>query len=100
GPSIAARFAFCSTCRERKSIQTLWPSSESSCSRDLAISGLPFHLLDLFKPAHVAVTTVEAGREKDSRQLGGQLGPDDLGAEAEHVHIVVLYPLVRGICVV
>src|SRR3954452_8088813 len=90
----------CSICRERESIQTLWPSSLSSWSLDLAIGGLPFHLFDLLKPLDVTLAAVEAGREEGSRQLGGHFGADDLGAEAEHVHVVVLDALVRGIGVV
>src|SRR5215208_7656958 len=73
--------------RERKSIQTLWPSSDTWCKRDLAIRCLPFHLFDLFKPAHVALPPVEAGGEEGPGQLGGHFGPHHLRAQAEHVHV-------------
>src|SRR6266566_5164959 len=97
---IFASFPLSIICRERKSIQTLWPSSDSWCRRDLAIALLPFHLFDLFKPAHVALPAVEAGPEERARELGGQLGPHHLRAKAEHVHVVVLDALVRGVGVV
>src|ERR671937_247234 len=89
---IRASSPVCSRRRERKSIQTLWPSSDSSCRRDLAIGFLPFHLLDLLKPSDVAFPAVEPCNEEGAHQLACQLGPHDLGAEAEHVHIVVLDP--------
>src|ERR1044072_8124398 len=97
---IRASFPLCSICRERKSIQTLWPSSESSCSRDLAIGGLPFHLFDLLKPSDVALASVEACAQERSCQLGREFFPHDLGAEAQDIHVVVLYPLVRRVGVV
>src|SRR3954469_23757387 len=98
--SICASLPLCSSWRERESIQTLWPSSESSCRRDLAIGGLPFHLLDLLKPPHVALAAVEPGLEERARELGGELGAHDFRPEAEHVHVVVLYALVRRVDVV
>src|ERR1051325_11522125 len=97
---IRASSPLLSMCRERKSIQTLCPSADSWCNLDSAIGFLPFHLFDLLKSAHVALAAVEAGAEEGSCQLGGQFFPHDLRSEAEHVHVVVLYPLVRRICVV
>src|SRR4026209_1823821 len=87
---IRASSPLLSICRERKSIQTLCPSADSWFSLDSAIGFLLFHLFDLLKPAHVALTAVEPGAQEDAGQLGGQLGADDLGSEAEHVHVVVL----------
>src|ERR1051326_3396186 len=78
----------------------LWPSAETWCKRDSAIRLLPFHFLDLLKPAHVALAAVEAGSEEGAHQLGRQFGADHLRAQAEHVHVVVLDALVRGVRVV
>src|SRR5919204_4733883 len=97
---IRASSPVCSRRRERKSIQTLWPSSDSSCRRDLAIGFLPFHLLDLLKPSDVAFPAVEPCNEEGAHQLARQLGPHDLGAEAEHVHVIVLDALVCRVVVV
>src|SRR5205823_1292200 len=38
--------------------------------------------------------------EERAHEVGAQARPDDLGAEAEHVHVVVLDALVRGVPVV
>ena len=38
--------------------------------------------------------------EERAHELGGEARPDHLGAEAEHVHVVVLDALVRGVDVV
>src|SRR6476646_4323669 len=61
---------------------------------------IPFNVFDHLQSFHVALAAVEAGSEKDRDELAGERRPDDLGAQAEDVHIVVLYPLVRGIRVV
>src|SRR5689334_4441818 len=86
--------------RERKSIQTLCPSSESACSRDLAIGGFPFHLLDLLKPSDVALAAIEARAQERTCEVRGEFFPHDLGSQAQDVHVVVLYPLVRRVRVV
>src|SRR6266508_5405571 len=86
--------------RDRTSIQTLCPSSVSSCSLLLAMAHLPFQLLNLFEAPHVAVAAAEARGQKGAHELGGQLGPPDLRPEAEHVHVVVLDALMRRVGVV
>ena len=62
--------------------------------------GLPLHRCHLLQPSHVALPAVEARREKRVDELARNRRPDDLGAEAEHVHVVVLDALVRGVHVV
>src|SRR5918999_1596911 len=79
--------------RESVSIQTDWPSSESSCNFDLAIVR-PFHCFDLLQPRDVALAPVELRSEEGAHEVEGELAADDLGAEAEHVHVVVLDALV------
>src|SRR3954451_12118465 len=77
----------------------LWPSLDSSCNR-LAIRSLPFHLLDLLKPADVALASVEPRRDERAHELGRELRADHFRAEAQNIHVVVLYALVRRIDVV
>ena len=60
----------------------------------------PFHLLDLLQSLDITLATVEACREEGSHELPGELPADDLRAEAEHVHVVVLDALMRGVGVV
>jgi hypothetical protein len=60
----------------------------------------PFHSSDLFQPPTVAVAAIELGPEEGTHELGGELCPHDLGAEAEDVHVVVLDALVRRVRVV
>src|SRR5215207_5618361 len=85
--------------RERKSIQTLWPSSDSSCRRDLAMS-CAFHFLDFFQPPTVPLASIEFCPEKDADEIGRELRAHHLGAEAQDVHVVVLDPLMRRVDVV
>src|SRR5579885_635130 len=86
--------------RESVSNQTDWPRSVSPCSRDLAILHLLFHGGDLQQPLDVALAAVEGRLEKRLHQLARERRPHDLGAEAEHVHVVVLDALVRAVGVV
>src|SRR5918999_1312801 len=60
----------------------------------------PFQFLDLLQPTHVASPAVEFRIEEGSSQLGCELLADDLRADAEHVHVVVLDTLVRRVRVV
>src|SRR3954447_1392940 len=75
--------------RERKSIQTLWPSADSLCKRESGI-GLPFQVLDHLEAFQVPLSSPELGCKERPHQVGGELGADHLGAETEHVHVVVL----------
>src|SRR3954452_3810217 len=80
--------------RDRKSIQTLWPSSDNWWSRDLDID-LRTSLLDfrdLLKSGLVRLTAVEACVQEGAHQVDRQRRADDLRAEAEYVHVVVLDP--------
>src|SRR5262245_36173868 len=86
--------------RDTESTQTLCPRSESSCSLDLGIDSLLLHRLDLLQAPHVALAAVEARAEEGAHELARELRADDLRTEAQDVHVVVLYPLVCGICVV
>src|SRR5262245_53147854 len=82
-----------SQARDTESTQTLWPCFDSWCSRD---SGMCFlHFLDLVQPADVALAAVEGRGEECPGEVGGKLGTDDVRAQAEHVHVVVLDALVR-----
>src|SRR5262249_10248924 len=83
--------------RESRSIQTDCPRAASSTRRDSAILHPPFHRSHLLQTCHVPLATVEAGCEKDGDELLRDRGADDLGAEAETVHVVVLDPLVRAV---
>src|SRR5262245_34974224 len=56
--------------------------------------------LDLLQSPHVALLGEEARAEEGTHELGGQLGTYDLRPETEHVHVVVLDALVRGVGVV
>ena len=49
---------------------------------------------------YVALAAVEPGGEKGADEVDGELGADHLRAQAEHVHVVVLDALVRGVDVV
>src|SRR5262245_7080669 len=84
--------------RDSESIQTDWPSSATCCNRDLAMCLL--HLLDLLQPTHVPFPSVEFRPQERAHGLAGQLRADHLGAEAEHVHVVVFDALVSRIGVV
>src|SRR5262249_48948711 len=56
--------------------------------------------LELPEPADVALAAVEAGVDERAHELGGDGGADDLRAEAQHVHVVVLDALVRAVALV
>src|SRR5918996_395171 len=75
--------------RDRKSIQTLCPWAESVCRRDSVMS-CSFHLFDLLQPPYVTLSSVESCPQEDEHELARELGADDLRAEAEDVHVVVL----------
>src|SRR5439155_7749198 len=85
-----------------ESIQTDWPRLLSLCKFEfeLAIAHLPFHTLDFFEPFHIALAAVELRAEEGLDQLVGEARPDDAGAEAQDVHIVVLDALMGGVRVV
>src|SRR6266550_3552781 len=89
-----------SSWRERKSIQTLWPSSDSWCRRDLDTGNSFLQLFDLSQTSDIALAAVEVGAEIGADEVRGERGADDFGAEAEHVHVVVLDALMRGVDVV
>ena len=60
-----------------------------------------FEGLDFVAAADVAFFAVgEAGAEEGVDEFLDQREPDDAGAEAEHVHVVVLDTLARGVRVV
>ena len=61
---------------------------------------LLLHRLDLAQARDVALASVEARLQKRPDEVGGQLGADDLRAQAEHVQVVVLDALVRRVGVV
>src|SRR6266540_274057 len=61
---------------------------------------VPFHFGNLVEASHVALAAVEPRTEEYPDEIGGKLGADDLRAEAEHVHVVVLDALVGGVDVV
>src|SRR5918994_5888551 len=85
--------------REIESIQTDWPRSDNSCSLDVVMQR-PFQLADFLQPLDVALAPVEARGEESADELDSELGADHLRAQAEHVHVVVLDALVRGVDVV
>src|SRR4249920_3067155 len=62
--------------------------------------GVPFESLDFLQTEHVSFAAVEGGTEKYPDEIGGKLRADHLGAQAEHVHVVVLDALVGGVDVV
>src|SRR6266511_2622254 len=94
---IRASSPVCSHARESESTQTDWPSSETSCSRDSLMS---LQFLDLRQPTHIALPAVELRGQERAHQLARQLRTHHLGADAEHVHVVVLDALVRRVRVV
>src|SRR3954470_10667873 len=61
---------------------------------------LLFHLFHLAKADDKTLASVETRAEECIDDLAGDRRPDDLGAEAEHVHVVVLDPLVCAVRVV
>ncbi len=46
------------------------------------------------QPPSVAFFTGETGVEESHGKFSGQFHPDDPGAKAEHIHVIVLYSLV------
>ena len=92
--------------RERESIQTLTPCSLSSCSLDVAISPRfqPSRAFPAPRPSPTVPDSAPRRRSGAPRNAAtssrGERRPDDLGAEAEHVHVVVLDALVRRVDVV
>src|SRR2546423_14912635 len=93
---IRASLPLRSSSRDRKSIQTLWPSSESSCKRDLDICSSFLQFLDFAKPSHIHIPAVEARVQVGANEIDGQGRPDDLRAEAENVEVVMLDALMGG----
>src|SRR5437762_2278305 len=83
--------------RERLSIQIDCPRSWSACNRDLVILHLLLHRGDLVETCAVPLAAIELGAEEDLDELTRNRRPDDLGAEAEHVHVVVLDRLVSAV---
>src|ERR1041384_6132194 len=59
---------------------------------------LPF--LDLLQSSDAPLAAVERRGEVRAHELRGELGPHDFTTQAEHVHVVVLDALVRGVRVV
>src|SRR5260221_7564588 len=86
--------------RESESIQTDWPRLLSLCSFDSAIAHLPFHRFNFFQSLDITLAAVEPCPEERADELDGEARADHLGPEAEHVHVVVLNTLVRGVDVV
>ena len=95
--------------RERESIQTLTPCSLSSCSLDVAIRCIRISIFSRRRAARAprpSPTVPDTAPRRRSaprgsaHELAGERRADDLGAEAEHVHVVVLDALVRGVAVV
>src|SRR5918996_1179833 len=83
--------------RESVSIHTDWPSAESSCSFECVVSVIarPFHRFDLLQPRRVPLAAVELRPEEGADEVEGELAADHLGAEAEHVQVVVLHAVVQ-----
>src|SRR5688572_13148601 len=86
--------------RERKSIQTDCPRPASSCNLDFIALHLLLHGCDLRQAGHVPLAAVELRAEEDGDELARDGRADDLRAEAEHVHVVVLDRLVGAVEVV
>src|SRR3954462_11457668 len=86
--------------RESVSNHTACPCSVNSCSRDFATLHHPFHLCDLQQPRHIALAAVECCVQKRRDQLARKRRADDLGAETEDVHVVVLHALMGAVAVV
>src|SRR5690348_11026913 len=71
---------------------------DTARSRGMAL--LLFQRADLAKAPLVAGLVTEPGVQERPHQLPGQLDPDDTRSEHQHVHVVVLDTLVRGVRVV
>src|ERR1019366_6568114 len=86
--------------RESESIHTDCPRLLSLCRFDSATTHLPFHRFNFSQSLYVTIAAVESCAEEGAHELGSETRADHLGAEAEHVHVVVLDALVRGVGVV
>src|SRR5213078_4659921 len=75
-------------------------SADSWWSRDSDIRHSFLHCSNLLKPLDVPFPAVEARMQVGANEIDGERWADDLGAEAEHVHVVVLDTLVGGVNVV
>src|SRR5712691_5797640 len=64
------------------------------------MGGLPFKVFDHLQSFHITLAAVETCPQEGCDEVAREPGPDDLGAKAEHVHVVVLDALVRRIDVV
>src|SRR5262249_27385299 len=89
-----------SSSRDSVSNQTLTPCCESSCSRDWPMPILLLHRVHLLQPLEIAARIQERCTQEPLHQLTRQRLADDFGAEAEHIHVVVLDALMRGVGVV
>src|SRR5579875_781868 len=77
------------------------PASSGRAGGTLAASISRFDGQHLFKPALEALFVGdEPGADEGVDQLEGELGADDPRAQHQHVHVVVLDPLVGGVGVV
>src|SRR3990172_5096303 len=65
-----------------------------------ALAALALHLRHLVQAAAQTLLPLEAGAQERLHQLHRQRAADDARAQAEHVHIVVLHALARGVRVV
>src|SRR5918997_4811999 len=84
---IRSSSPLCRSCRERKSSQTLWPSSETCCSRVSAMVNR-LHIFDLFESPSITLAPVEPRLEERAHEVGRELCADDLRAQAKDVHVV------------
>src|SRR4029079_18557786 len=76
-----------------------WPSCSPALATGLSGVGV-FDGLDLRQAAHVALLAGELCPRVGGDDLRGVGGPHDARAEAQHVDVVVLHRLVRGVGVV
>src|SRR6266704_6736262 len=61
---------------------------------------VPFQVLDHLESYHVTLAATETCREKSHDEIACERRPDDLRAEAEDVHVVVLDALVGRVHIV
>src|SRR5437773_4829238 len=106
--------------RRMKSSQTDWPYCRSAATGLCTAEGREFEVpidvspsragarltvarlqrLDLAQAAHVPLLAAEARGHEGAHQLHGEGRTDDPSAQDEHVHVVVLDPLMRRVGVV
>src|SRR4051812_16266141 len=86
--------------RESVSNQIDCPRAASSCRGDFAIFHRPFQIGDLLQALHVPRASVERRIQEGAHELARERRSHHFGAEAEHVHVVVLDTLVRRVRVV